>query len=93
LEEYSFVESLNQNLNGHIFGLFYQNSTQQQPLEKSNNSNKTKIVQNLKILKNLGSQIKQVLLAPSNRSMDTGVLIRYDLGDTCQNNSSNNIII
>ena len=91
LKDYSFSESINENLNGHIFGLFEEEHSTNKIIEESTTD--SKIIQNLKVFKNLGSRIKKIMISPpSNRNLtniDTGVLINYELGDKCPSDPSN----
>lgn len=86
--EYSYEEALDENITGHIFG-FLNKDHISRTIEEGN----TKRTENLKILKNLGSQINYVMLSPINKDslleVDTGIFINYNLGDVCLANPSN----
>ena len=84
LDDFTVKES---NLDkGHIFELY----NSQTHFSKNG---KSEIIENVKELRNLGSQIANVTLINKNvfkkpNKLSSGILIKYDNGDECEDNIS-----
>jgi len=86
LSDFSYEESLNQNLVGHIFGVLVGEKTKIKTVGKD-----TSVVEHWKVIKNFGSQINKIMLLNNKElTKDSGFLINYNLGDKCKSDDKSN---